>query len=310
MQIVEGGNVFKSIPSEPIDRENIEPTLKKFFKELSKVFPKASKYFSGVRTLGSVGKKQVSGDIDLALDENALRNLEDWNVGEDEVSTLYATFKKRARSATDAMIIKKAVLTLIAGQLEEKSNLINVDTKQVGSGTLFTQFPQYDPKGEQLGKYVQIDVNVGNMDWLLFSYHSDSYKDNVKGAHRTQLILHLFSNKGYTFSHGSGIKNKETGKMVANTPSEAVELLNRLYGFNVDRATLDNYWKLQEFLKKNVREDELNHIYDIYLKTLDSSRLDIPSDLQNYWLDNQNRLGLKGKYLPSNSKLYPFRELE
>lgn len=312
MIVSEGGNVFKDIHSEPINKEDIRPTLKEFFRELSKIFPKASKHFGDVKTLGSVGKKSVSGDIDLALDENALKNLEDWNVDKTEVDNLYKTFKKKSRTATDAMIVKRAVIHLIAKQIEEKSNLINVDTKQAGQGTLFTQFPQFNSKGEKLDRYVQIDVNIGNVPWLLFSYYSDAYPEgsNVKGLHRTQLIVHLFTNKGYTFNHGNGVKIKSTGEVVANTPEEAIQVLNKAYRFNLDRETLNNYYKLQDYLKDHIQQDELNHIYDIYLKTLDSTRCDIPNDLQNYWLDNQQRLGLTGKFLPSSSKLYPFRNLD
>lgn len=29
-------------------------------------------------------------------------------------------------------------------------------------------------------KSVQIDINVGNLDWLNFSYYSNTYKDNVR----------------------------------------------------------------------------------------------------------------------------------
>jgi hypothetical protein len=36
---------------------------------------------------------------------------------------------------------------------------------------------------------------------------------------------------------------------------------------------------------------------------LDRTRADIPEDLQAYWIDNQERLKLTGKFLPDNSKL-------
>ena len=61
----EGGNVFEA--SSPIKREDITPTMKEFFKQFETIFPAARLHFEGIRTLGSVGKKEVSGDIDLAL---------------------------------------------------------------------------------------------------------------------------------------------------------------------------------------------------------------------------------------------------
>jgi len=72
---------------------------------------------------------------------------------------------------------------------------------------------------------------------------------------------------------------------------------------------LQNYHKLQEYLREHLSEKDLNGIYDIYLKTLDSTRCDIPEDLQQYWVENQERLGLKGKFLPEDSKLYPLRKI-
>ena len=66
---------------------------------------------------------------------------------------------------------------------------------------------------------------------------------------------------------------------------------------------LDDYFKLEDFLKKNLSKEEYNSIIDRYLKILDSTRADIPENLQQYWIDNQDRLGLKGKFLPDNSNL-------
>ena len=56
------------------------------------------------------------------------------------------------------------------------------------------------------------------------------------------------------------------------------------------------------FIQNNLKEDS-NSIFDIYLKILDSTRCDIPDPLQSYWLDNRERLGLTGKFLPETSKL-------
>lgn len=301
-----GGNVF--FGSGPIKKEDIKPTLSRFIQDFLRVFPKAKGHFEGIRTLGSVGKKDVSGDIDLALDEKAFSNIKDWGLSQKDVDTYFAQFQKRARSATKQQLVKRAVICCISDKLESESSRIKTDTKSAGNGTLFCQYPQFNSDGEMLDKEVQIDINIGNIDWLSFAYYSDSYQGNVKGLHRTQLMLSLFANKGLTFSHNYGVKNKETGELVANNPKKAIEVLNSMYGFNLDQEILQNYFKLQDYLKDNLSEEELHQIWDRYLKILDSTRCDIPDDLQEYWLDNQERLGLKGKFLPSDSKLYPFRD--
>ena len=299
-----GGNVFDL--TKPIKKENIEPTLSKFMEELSRIFPGAKKHFKDIRRLGSVGKKDISGDIDLAISEDSFKDIKEWDLDEKHIKELFDGFKKRSKSATDQQIMKRAILVALSEKIEEKGKDIHFDTKGTGGGSLFFAFPQYEGN-KKTNEWVQIDLNAGNIDWLDFAYYSDVYKGNVKGLHRTQLMLSLFSNKGYTFSHNYGVKNKETQEITAKNPKEAIDLLNKLYGFNIDGTILPNYFKIQEFLKKNLSEEELNKIYDIYLKILDRTRADIPEDLQEYWIKNQKRLGLKGKFLPTNSNLIKYK---
>lgn len=305
--INEGGNVWDN--SSSIKKEYIKPTLDAFKKEFARIFPVASKYFGGVRTLGSVGKKDVSGDIDLAIDKRAFENTDDWGLDKARLTELYAQFKKRARSSSDEQLMKRAVIVAISEIVNSKSDLIETDVKSSGNGTLFCQFPQYDDNG-QLDISVQIDINIGDIDWLTFAYYSDSYKGNVKGLHRTQLMLSLFSYKGYTFSHNYGVKNKVTQEVVAQSPEEAIDVLNKEYKWSkkLDQDILSNYFKLQEFLQANLGEEELNQVYNTYLKILDSTRCDIPEDLQEYWVRNQDIIGLTGKFLPATSNLYPLKK--
>jgi hypothetical protein len=121
-------------------------------------------------------------------------------------------------------------------------------------------------------------------------------------------MLALFSNKGRTFGHSTGVIDKETGKQEASTPKEAIILLNKIYGFNLTQDILDDYFKLEYFMKKNLSKEEYNSIIDRYLKILDSTRADIPDNLQEYWIDNQERLGLKGKFLPDVSNLIQYKK--
>lgn len=300
-----GGNVFGTTAS--IKKENIKPTLLEFFRQFKTVFPKAEPFFREMKTLGSVGKKDISGDIDLALSEKSFDNVEDWGLDREHIMQLFQAFKKRSRTATDDLLMKRSVIVAIAEIIQNSDTDIAVDMKGSGAGTLFLMFPQYDSTGKQLEDNVQIDINVGDVDWLEFAYYSNTYSGNVKGLHRTQLMLSMFSNKGYTFSHNYGVKTKDTQQIVANSPQQAIDLLNKEYGLNLDKETLGDYFKLKETLEAGLSPEELNKIYDIYLKILDSTRADIPEDLQSYWIDNQDRLGLKGKFLPDNSNLTQYK---
>ena len=297
----EGGNVFEE--TSPIKKEHIEPTLKQFFEQFGTVFPAAKLHLEGVRTLGSVGKKDYSGDIDLAISENSFNDIKDWGLDETHVKELFDLFKKRAKTSTDKQLTKRAVIVAIAEKLQESDKEFAVDIKGSSSGSLFCKFPQYDETDKPNGKYVQVDINVGDLDWLTFAYHSATYTGNVKGLHRTQLLIALFSHKGYTFSHNYGVKSKQTQEIVADAPQKAIDLLNQLYGTQFDSQNIEDYSSVMSEIHKKLTKEDLNAVFDTYLKILDSTRADIPTDLQQYWTDNQQRLNLSGKYLPTDSLL-------
>ena len=300
-----GGNVFDS--TAPIKKEHIKPTLLEFFKQFKQIFPKAEPFFREMKTLGSVGKKDYSGDIDLALAGSSFDDINDWGLDEKYVQDLFTGFKKRARTSSDDQLTKRAVIVAIAQKIAEADTEVIADVKGSSAGALFLLFPQYDENKEAVGQNVQIDVNVGDVDWLQFAYHSATYSGNVKGLHRTQLLVSLFSHKGYIFSHNYGVKDRETQDIVANTPDQAIFLLNKEYGLNLDRDVIGDYFKLMEGLEAGLSIEDLHAVYDTYLKILDSTRADIPEELQSYWIENQERLGLKGKFLPDDSNLTQYR---
>ena len=295
-----GGNVFDS--TAPIKKEHIKPTLLEFFKQFKQIFPKAEPFFREMKTLGSVGKKDYSGDIDLALAGSSFDDINDWGLDEKHVQDLFQGFKKRARTSSDDQLMKRAVIVAIAQKIAEADTEIIADVKGSSAGALFLLFPQYDENNEVVGQNVQIDVNVGDVDWLQFAYHSATYSGNVKGLHRTQLLVSMFSNGGYTFSHANGVKDKKTGEVVATTPQQAIKVLNKRYGLSLTKDSVANYFDIMETLRANVSQQGLDEIFDTYLKILDKTRCDIPEDLQEYWIEHQQRLGLKGKYLPTGEK--------
>jgi hypothetical protein len=304
--ILEGGNIFGD--TSPIKKENIDPTLNVFATELSNMFPKKVASFRKFETLGSVGKKPVSGDIDLAYDiENLMPggkpDLVGWGIDPYEFKQSVEKIQKRARTATLEQSQLRAMIEFIGNKINEQSDIIQTDIKKSGAGSLFCKVIQYDVAGDETNKTVQVDINIGDPKWLRFSYYSATYKGNVKGLHRTQLLVALFTHKDKMFKHAQGVFNKDTRELEAKTPEETLELLNKLYGIRLDQNTLDDYFKLMDVLKKNLTDEDLHSIYDIYLKILDSTRADIPEDLQQYWIQNKERLGLKGKFLPDDSKL-------
>ncbi len=306
--ILEGGNVFKG-NTDRINRENIQPTLERYFAELKQVFPNAGISSNMFHPVGSVGKKSSSGDIDLAVSANELfpkgitsQSMQRWNIAPEEFVTRFDAFKKRARSSTDEQLAMKTALVLISEYINEHAPNIHMEPKKANPGNAFGMFPQYDQEGNNLNIGIQIDWMVGNLDWLKFSYSSDEYDEtkNVKGLHRTQLMLSMFQAMGYSFKHVSGVTNKETGEVVAQSSDEALALLNKLYGISLNVKQLSNYYTLHDAIKGHSAYD---NVMKIYLKILDSTRTDIPDDLQEYWLTHKDEYGLTGKFLPDDSKL-------
>ena len=310
--LTEGGNVFGTTDS--IDKANIQPTIDKFISDLSRIFPAKASTFQSMDKLGSAGKKDVSGDIDLSYDiknlfpDGKTPDFKGWGVDEAKYNELVAKFTKSSRTASPEKIQLRAMIVLIGDRINDALADVEVDTKASGSGSIFCAIPQYGAGNKKIGNAVQTDINIGNPEWLRFSYYSNTYSGNVKGLHRTQLMLALFSDKGRTFGHSTGVVDKETGAQEAKTPQEAIKLLNTLYDFDLTQDILDDYFKLEDYMKKNLSKEKYNSIIDRYLKILDSTRVDIPENLQQYWIYNQERLGLKGKFLPDVSNLIPYQK--
>jgi len=309
----EGGNVFKG-QTNSIAIENIDPTLNAYFKELSQVFPKKAKIFNEetFQPVGSVRKVQVSGDIDLAVDSSSLLDKDmsdeaivEWGIDPKLVMDEFELLKKRARTATPEMLRMKAFLKLLARKINSEAPTLHTDEAKVTNGNLFGMFGQIDPNGKSLGIGVQIDWMVGNLAWLKFSYYSAARPagSNVKGLHRTQLMLSAFQVADLSFNHVTGVKDKATGEVIAHDPEQALAILGQRLRFKISQADAENYYKLNELLKSKMNPADYSKLLDIYFKILDSTRADIPDDLHDEWIQRKDKLGLTGKFLPDTSAL-------
>ena len=318
--IREGGNVFAG-QTAPIARENIQPTLERYFQDLSKIFPHMRDQFN-LNTfvmLGSAGKKAMSGDIDLGVDVSSLidqdmsgDSIQRWGIDPQLVDQRQEAFAKRARTATAEQLRMRAFLVSVAEKINSSGTDIHVEEKKTGAGGMFCLYPQYDAQGQRLGDGVQIDWMVGNLQWLSFSYYSSEYPaaSNVKGLHRTQLMLSAFQVANMSFDHTQGVRDKETREVLATNPEEALGVLNQALGTTLDRETVENYYSLHKALKSQLSGEQYSLLLDIYFKILDRTRTDIPDDLQDDWVARRERLGLKGKFLPDSSQLAKYRVTE
>jgi hypothetical protein len=126
---------------------------------------------------------------------------------------------------------------------------------------------------------------------------------NVKGLHRTQLMLSAFQVAGLSFNHVTGIKDKATGEIIAVDPKTALSVLGKRLGFTITQADAEDYYRLQKLFQTKMSPKDYSTLLDIYFKILDRTRADIPDNLQSEWLKRKDSLGLKGAFLPDDSKL-------
>ena len=245
-----GGNIFKNIATS-IPRERIEPTIEAYTKALGEIFPMKAHSLSFFKPVGSAGKKLISGDLDLAIDWTHIvrsftsSEIGKWGIEWDDWNDLYTKIHKRARTATYQMSKMRSLLTIISGKLAE--NNIDVNDR-VTAGNIFTCFEQHDDNGPT-GEFVQIDWMVGDIDWLQWSYYSHG-EQGLKGLHRTQFLVALFSEIGYTFSHFSGIKEKKTSEWTITSPEDALQLLSEHYGM-VTHSQTQTFAQLHSWLLKS-----------------------------------------------------------
>jgi len=213
--------------------------------------------------------------------------------------------QKRARTSTPTQLRIKAFLKILTSHINVHAPHLHCNEKKVTDGNIFSFYPQYDADANNLGIGVQVDWMIGNIKWLRFSYYSSSLPvgSNVKGLHRTQLILAAFQIANLSFNHVNGVKDKATGKVVATDPDCALLLLGSILGFDVTQSDAENYYNLHALFKLKMRNNDYSKLLDVYLKILDSTRTDIPDDLYYEWRNRQEILGLTGKFLPENSIL-------
>lgn len=308
-----GGNVFAGKTSR-IHRNNIGPTLTNYFAELAMLFPAKAHIFNNNTfiSLGSVGKVETSGDIDLGINASTLLDstlsdtaIAEWGIDTMRVDAEFILLTKRARTATSKQLRMKAFLKELTIYINHTAPNLHCDEKKVTDSNIFGLYNQTDQDGNDLNIGVQIDWMIGEIQWLQFSYYSSVYskESNVKGLHRTQLMLAAFEIANLSFNHAAGVKDRSTGIIVATTPVDALLILSDKLKFKIGQSESEDYYKLHAILKSKLNITMYNRLLSIYFKILDSTRTDIPDNLHHEWKARKLQLGLTGKFLPETSML-------
>jgi hypothetical protein len=292
--VTEGGNVFKNTEydAQDIILANIEPTVKKFVEDLGKLFPNKKSTFSELNNksnwLGSTGRKPQSGDVDLAYSSEHFfkgdkADVTGWGIDENEYNALYEKNKKASRTASDDQIQLKSLIQLIVKKINSNGGDLYASDKASGAGSIHYSYPQYTPTGEKLDIRSQLDLDVGDMDWLKFRYNSELPEDNpeIKGLHRGQLMLAMFAALGYTFKSGRGFIRKETGETIADKPQGALEIFNKEYQPKqpLTLEIINNYNKLVEYIKINLKPEDAEKTLTMFKEAVRRAGAYVPDNI-------------------------------
>lgn len=157
----QGGNAVSNV--QKIAQNNVQPTLDKFYQVL-KGFYKNLQWDDTIFKLGSTGKKDFSGDLDIGIDFNAIQKSDEETVL-DQIQNLFIYLYN-----------------------EDISPEIKVNN--ISNDMIHLAYPQYNEDGQQIGKNVQIDILLTpNKKFTLFYMYSPAQNETAyKGAHRNQLF--------------------------------------------------------------------------------------------------------------------------
>ena len=148
--------MFKRVETSRINQENVKPTIDDICERLVKGFGLGKE---DVQPVGSTGKKLPggsSGDIDLAIDQNRLMEVNGFTNPEEYIDK--------------------------CNELAEKFDVDVITKPKKGwSGTSYA-WPIANADGKQEGQYVQLDLVVtDNMKYITWGYHTDPEQELKDG---------------------------------------------------------------------------------------------------------------------------------
>jgi len=191
----EGGNVFKAAEggSETIriKREDVDPTLK-WLEDILGIDLVDFK-------LGTTGKKETSGDLDIAIDKNKVTK-------DDLVNKLKIWLDKNHPE-----------LNLANSSAKETKQKLRQWVAKTGSSVHF----KTPIRGDEANGFVQTDLMFGNPDFMLWAIKGEP-EGEYKGRDRQLLINAIATQRGLAWSPFFGLKDRETGERT-NNPQEVVD---------------------------------------------------------------------------------------
>lgn len=210
-RITEGGNIFKGpsgeILTQRIQRSDIEPTIR-WMEEITGLPLMGN-------TLGSVGKKESSGDLDIAVDQTAITK-------DELVNRLTAWVKTQGDDPKDWI----------------KKSGISVHFKSPIRGN------------PQLG-FVQTDFMFGDdIEQMKFGLFAAGEASRFSGADRNLLMSSVAKSLpgDFKYSWQKGLIKRSTSEPLSKDPDEIARVL---LGKDYDRSDLDSVETIMAAVKKD-----------------------------------------------------------
>ena len=182
----EGGNIFRDENKVPvtvrINKADVDPTLKWLepIVNLNLVDHK----------LGTTGKRESSGDLDIAVDQD--------KVSKDDIVNSLTQWVETNKPGEDL----KAWI---------RKSGINVHFKT-------------PINGDESQGYVQTDLMFGDPKWLSFQMTGLGEDTEFKGMHRAILISSIAKQMGMKFS-SAGLTDRESGEVITRDPTKVAQTL-------------------------------------------------------------------------------------
>jgi hypothetical protein len=266
--ICEGGNVFKANPTGRINLVNIEPTIQ----FLSNIVG----FDLSMSMLGSTGKRESSGDLDLGIDDTKM---------------------------SKQQLFDKLTAWCIDNKLEPKS--------YIAKSGISVHFRS--PIIGKTNEYVQVDfMFVPDLEFASFAV-SNNEKLPFKGVHWNIILSNLAKNVGYKWSGLNGIRTITKPEQVIENkdPEKVAKIL--LDDSSATKEDIFNITSILKFLFKKYNDIDkvkqlLDTSYNTILREYDLNIFDlIPTNNEQVVNENQtpgSRVGVQHLYTEYKPEQY------
>lgn len=216
MDLFEGGNIFKTPDGEMatirINRADVDPTLQ-WLESIIDLELTDNK-------LGTTGKKESSGDLDIAVDET-----------------------KETKAGLEAKL--KAWV---------QKNHPDDDPKQwIRKSGISVHF-KTPINGDESKGFVQTDLMFGDPTWMKFSLQGAGEGSPFKGTHRHILLSSIAKTKGLKWSPNKGLLDRETNDLITQDPNQ---ISKQLLGPSASPSTMESVETIIDYIKKLPNYEEL-----------------------------------------------------